>query len=267
MLSGVFLKTLRDQRRSLAWWCLGAGLLAAVMVGFYPSIKGIEGLEEIVKQYPEGLMAMFGASDFAGFTTPAGFLDAELFGFMLPMLMAVFAIGRGSGSIAGEERAGTIELLLSQPLTRSRLALEKFASMTVAVLALSAFIWIVLVVGSRAVGMDIGVLRLAEMCLSLAMLGLAFGGVAFAAGAATGRHGLSMALAASVVAVGWVLNALSLLSELMEPARWLSLFFYYNGDAPLVNGLNPAHAGVMLVVALVCLGAAHVGFQRRDIRV
>ena len=83
----------------------------------------------------------------------------------------------------------------------------------------------------------------------------------------TGRHGLSVAIGASVVAGGWVLNTLSLLSEVMEPARWLSLMHYYNGDSPLVNGLNPAHSGAMLVVALVCLGAAHVGFQRRDIRV
>ena len=83
----------------------------------------------------------------------------------------------------------------------------------------------------------------------------------------TGRHGLSVAIGASVVAGGWVLNTLSLLSEVMEPARWLSLMHYYNGDSPLVNGLNPAHSGAMLVVALACLGAAHVGFQRRDIRV
>ena len=267
LLSSVFLKTLRDQRRSQAWWSLGAGILVGVMVGFYPTIEGIEGLQELVDQYPDSLMAMFGASDLAGFSTPAGYLNAELFGFMMPMLMAVFAVGRGSGAVAGEERSGTIELLLSQPVSRGRLLLEKYTSMTVSVAQLSSFTWVVLVVGSRVVGMDIGVVRLAEMCLSLALLGLAFGSVSFAVGAVTGRHGLSVAVGASVVAGGWVLNTLSLLSEVMEPTRWLSLMHYYNGDSPLVNGLNPAHAGVMLVVALACLGAAYAGFQRRDIRI
>ncbi len=267
LLSSVFLKTLRDQRRSQAWWSLGAGILVGVMVGFYPTIEGIEGLQELVDQYPDSLMAMFGASDLAGFSTPAGYLNAELFGFMMPMLMAVFAVGRGSGAVAGEERSGTIELLLSQPVSRGRLLLEKYASMTVSVAQLSSFTWVVLVVGSRVVGMDIGVVRLAEMCLSLALLGLAFGSVSFTVGAVTGRHGLSVAVGASVVAGGWVLNTLSLLSEVMEPTRWLSLMHYYNGDSPLLHGLNPAHAGVMLVVVLVCLGAAYAGFQRRDIRV
>ena len=160
-----------------------------------------------------------------------------------------------------------MELLLSQPVSRSKLVLEKFGAMTVSILELSTFIWLVLVVGAKLVGMDIGVVRLAEMCFSLALLGLAFGSVAFAVGAVTGRHGLSVAVGASVVAGGWVLNTLSLLSQVMEPAKWLSLMHYYNGDSPLVNGLNPAHAGVMLVVALACLGAAYAGFQRRDLRV
>ena len=266
LLNSVFLKTQRDQRRSLAWWSLGAGILVGVMVGFYPTIEGIEGLQELVDQYPDSLMAMFGASDLAGFSTPAGYLNAELFGFMLPMLIAVFAVGRGSGAVAGEERAGTMELLLSQPIPRGRLVLEKYASMTVSVLQLVSFVWVVLVVGAQLVGMDIGAVRLAEMCISLALLGLAFGSVAFAIGAVTGRHGLSVAVGASVVAGGWVLNTLSLLSDVLESTRWLSLMHYYNGDSPLVNGLNPAHAGVMLIVALACLGAAYAGFQRRDIR-
>ena len=267
MLSSVFLKTMRDQRRSLAWWCLGAGALVALMVGFYPSIEGIEGLQEIVEQYPEGLMAMFGASDFDNFGTPAGYLNAELFGFMLPMLIAVFAIGRGGGAIAGEERAGTMEMLLALPVTRTRLVLEKYNAMSTSVIALSAFIWLVLAVGSRAVGMDIALMPLGEMCLSLALLGQAFGSVAFAVGAMTGRHGLSIAVAASVVAAGWVLNALSLLTDVMEPARWLSPFHYYNGDSPLMHGLNPAYAGALLLVAVVCLGASLAGFTRRDLRV
>ena len=115
-----------------------------------PTIEGIEGFQELVDQYPDSLMAMFGASDLANIATPAGYLNAELFGFMVPMLMAVFAVGRGGGAVAGEERAGTMELLLSQPVSRSKLVLEKFGAMTVSILELSTFIWLVLVVGANS---------------------------------------------------------------------------------------------------------------------
>ncbi len=266
MLRSVFLKTLRDHRQSLMWWSVGTGLLVAFLVAFYPSIKGIEGLEELVEQYPEDLMALLGATDLASFATPAGYLNAELFGFMLPILFVVFAIAQGSSAIAGEERAGTMEMLLSLPITRGRLVLEKLGSMVASVVSLALIVWLVLTVGKFAIDMDISVLRLAEVTVSLALLGLAFGTAAFAVGCATGARGLSTGMAAAAMVATYVLNALSLMVDLMEPAKWLSPFYYYNGATPLVNGLSPAHVAVLLAIILVCVAVAYFGFQRRDVR-
>lgn len=265
MLSSVFLKTLRDHRRSMMWWIIGTGLLAAFMIAFYPSIAGIEGLEELIEQYPEDLMALLGASDLSNITTPAGYLNAELFGFMLPIILVVFAIGQGSGAIAGEEREGTMELLISWPINRGRLVMEKFGSIVVSVVALTLMIWLVLVVGKIVIDMDISALRLAEMSVSMALLGLTFGAMAFAIGCVSGRRGLSTGLASASVAATYVLNALSLIVDFMEPVKWLSPFHYYNAAAPLVNGLNLAHAGVLLAIVVVCWAAAYFGFQRRDL--
>jgi ABC-2 type transport system permease protein len=62
-----------------------------------------------------------------------------------------------------------------------------------------------------------------------------------------------------------MLNALSVIVDFMEPARWLSPFYYYNGATPLVNGLSPAHVAVLLAIVLVCVAVAYFGFQRRDV--
>ena len=266
MLRSVFLKTLRDYRWSFMWWSVGTGLLVAFMVAFYPSIEGMEGLEEFIEQYPEDLMALFGVTELSNMTTPAGYLNAELFGFMLPIMFVVFAIGQGSGAIAGEERAGTMDMLLSQPITRGRLVLEKLGSMVTSVVSLALVVWLVLTVGKFVIDMDISVLRIAEMTVSLALLGLTFGAVAFAIGGIVGGRGLSTGVAAAAVGVAYVLNALSLIVDSMEPAKWLSPFYYYNGATPLVNGLNPAHGMVLLAIVLVCVAVAYFGFQRRDVR-
>ena len=266
MLSSVYLKTLRDLKWSFMWWAVGTGLLVAFLVAFYPSIEGMEGLEELVDQYPEELMALLGASHWMDITKPAGYLNAELFGFMLPIMFVVFAIGQGSGSIAGEERTGTMDMLLSQPITRGRLVLEKLASMVTSVAALAFVVWLVLAVGKVVLDMDISVFRIAEMTVSLALLGLTFGAVAFAVGGAVGGRGLSTGVAAAVVGVAYVLNALSLIVDSMEPAKWLSPFHYYNGANPLLNGLNPGHVAVLLAIILGCVATAYFGFQRRDVR-
>ena len=266
MLRSVFLKTLRDQRRSMIWWCLGLALLTGMLVAIYPSIRGIEDLQSVIEAYPEELMALLGAGDLADITSPAGYLNVELFGFMVPFLFVIFAVVHGSFAVAGEERAGTLELLLSTPIPRGRLILEKFASLVTLTGALAAVLWVVLAVGSLAVGMDISMLLLAEMTVSVALLGLTFGTVAFAIGSAIGGRGLSVGVAAAATGTAYLLSALSKIASAMEPAQWISPFYYYNGNNPLVNGLNLAHTGVLVALVLLSTAVAYWGFQRRDLR-
>ena len=266
MLGSVFLKTLRDQRRAMVWWCLGLALLTALLVAFYPSIQGIENFQSVIEAYPEELMALFGANDLSDFTSPAGYLNAELFGFMAPFLFIIFAVAQGSFAVAGEERAGTLELLLSAPITRGRLILEKFASMVTLTGALAAVLWVVLAVGRLPAGMDISMLRLAEMTISVSLLGLTFGSVAFAVGSAKGGRGLSVGVAAAATVTTYLLSALSKIASAVEPAQWISPFYYYNENNPLVNGLNLVHATVLVVVILSLTSLAYWGFQRRDLR-
>ncbi len=266
MLGSVFLKTLRDQRRSMVWWCLGLALLTGLLLAFYPSIQGIEDLQSIMDAYPEELLALFGATNLSDITSPAGYLNAELFGFMAPFLFIIFAVSHGSYAIAGEERAGTLELLLSAPISRGRLILEKFAAMVTLTGALAAVLWVVLAVGRLPAGMDISMLRLAEMTVSVSLLGLTFGSVAFAVGGARGGRGLSVAIAAAATATTYLLSALSKIANVMESAQWISPFYYYNENNPLVNGLSLAHAAGLVAVILLLTSLAYWKFQRRDLR-
>ena len=183
----------------------------------------------------------------------------------MPFLFIILAVAQGSGAIAGEERTGTLEILLSEPITRGQLILEKFASLVASMLILAVILWVVLAVGSSVVNMDISLLRLAEITTSVTLLGLTFGALAFAVGCAIGGRGRSIGVAAATVVAAFILNALSTIVAFMEPTRWLSPFYYYNGAAPLVNGLNLVHAAILLAIILVLTATAYLGFQRRDL--
>ncbi|MGH3372312.1 MAG: hypothetical protein ACRDPR_20185, partial [Nocardioidaceae bacterium] len=85
MLRNVFTKTLRDHWRAIASWGLGLGLLTAFELAVYPSIRDrAEEMNRLVAAYPEALRAMFGLEDF---TSGAGFLTAELFSLVVPLVM------------------------------------------------------------------------------------------------------------------------------------------------------------------------------------
>ena len=266
MLRNVLLKTLRDQRRALLWWGLGLSMLALYIDFFYPSIRDMPELNKMLEAVPPALLKTL-VGNITDFTSPVGYLNGEWFFLIAPLLFLIITIGFGSSAIAGEEERGTTDLLLSNPLPRWRVVVEKFAALVIYTAALAFVFWLGLAIGAVAVNMDISLGRLAEATLSVLLLGLTFGALALAIGCATGNRGSSMGLAGAVAVATYFLNSLAPVVEVLEPYRRLSPFYYFIGADPLKNGLNPGHAAVLIGLTAVLLVVALLAFERRDLAV
>ena len=265
MLSNLILKTLRDQRRSLAWWGFGMAVLTIITVLFYPSFREATEFNQIVEDL--GPLAQAFIGDIEDLTSPEGFLNSQLYFFLVPMLYLVFAIIQGSGTVAGEEERGTLDLLLSHPIARATAIMQKFAAMGVSLLVFSAVLWASVAIGVAAVDMDLSLGRVAEITISGMLLGLVFGTCALAIGCATGRRGLSAGLAGALGVIAYFINAFRLIVGALESAGKTSPFYLYIGADPLSNGLNVAHVGIMIGIILALLALAVVAFDRRDLAV
>jgi len=263
MLNNVFLKTLRDWRRSLPLWGIGLALLSLWVIALYPTIG--ETYAEILEDVPSSLEIFLG--DVSDLSTPAGYLGAEMFSFMTPLVFLVLLIAFGSGTIAREEERGTLDLLLSTPVSRRRVLTEKFAAMVVIGMLLAAIMWLGLVIGAEITSVDISYLRMLEATFSGLLLGIVFGTLAIAVSCLTGRRGWSIGSATVIAIASYLLNAFAPLVDVMEPYRKISPFYYYNGGEPLVNGLDPVHVAVLLGLIVVLLAVSLVAFQRRDLAV
>lgn len=264
MLASTFARTLRSERLVLLAWGGGIVLTVGVLVAFYPTIQAQSAeFEALLKTYPPEMLAFFG--DIDEFTTPAGYLAAELFGFMLPLFFVVYAIGRGA-ALAGEEESGVLEMLVSLPVARPRIVLEKAAALVVGTLILGAVAFASLLAGAFAVGMEIGPDRLFAGSLLVALLGLLFGALALAAGAAMGRRGASIGIAAGAAFATFFLNGFGKLVAGLDRFRPLSPFYWYAEEEPLKEGI-PALGVLILVLGSVALiAAAALAFDRRDLR-
>lgn len=265
MLSNVFLKSLRDQRRSFTFWAIGVTGLTILTVLFYPAISKTTEFSEILAE-SEALAQIF-SGGFTDITSPDGYLNSQLFSLLVPILLLIFSINLGSGYIAGEEGRGTLDLLLSNPITRTRVLAQKLAAMVVATAALGVVLWLSIVIGALMVDMDIRALRVLEACVSGVLLGTAFGAVALALGAATGKRGIAIGVSGAVALVAYLINSMAPLVEGLEQAVKVSPFHYYIGADPLANGLDPVHVAVLVLVTTALSLFANYAFNRRDLGV
>lgn len=263
MLGSVFSKTIRDQRKALAWWIGGFVATVLLYASFYPSVRdNAEQFNRYLKDLPEVVRNLLGGVDY---TTPEGYLQSELFSFLAPILVLVYAIGAGSRAVAGEEEAGSLDLLLSTPVLRGRVVMDKFAAMLLATFALTVSMWMAVLVVGPAFDLRPDVGGFTAMTLNTFLLGLAFGSLALAIGSTTGRKALAIGVPSGLAVAGFIVNALGPSVDWLEPLRPLSPFYYYSSGAPILNGLDIVHALVLAGISGVALGYSVWAFERRDL--
>ena len=265
MLRSIFAKVLHDQWRVLLAWTALSGLLAGFYLSLYPSIGAVDETRQMLESMPPALRAMFVAEG-TDISTPAGYLNVELFTFVVPLLVLAITLTSAGGATAGEEERGTLELLLANPVPRWRIVLEKFAGTLVLAAILCAGIWIALAATAWLASIDIALDRVAAALASAWLLATAMGAVALALGALTGSRMLAIGIGLAVVVAGVFVNALAPLADVLAAWRPLSPHFHYIGYDPLANGLDPAHASVLAGTTVVLVVVAMVAFERRDLR-
>jgi ABC-2 type transport system permease protein len=258
----VLVKSVRDQRRALVGWSIGIVALVMVEGSVWPSIRDMPNFDELLESYPEAMREMF---DIENMSTGPGFFNAELFTLVLPALFIIFGIARGARLVAGEEEAGTLEILLVTPLSTTRLLLEKAAAMLVSLVLLGAVCATSTLVASAIWGLDLPFSSVAVGSLAMVLLGLEYGWLALAVGAMTGSRVLALGIAGVAVVSAYVVYVLGLLVEEFHDWMPLSPFHQALVDGPLDPTL-PARFGWLLLGAVVVLAVAAPVFARRDVR-
>jgi len=222
-----------------------------------------ESLLKLADQLPDTLMALAGGGDIS---TPEGYYSVENFGLMAPIIFLMLAVTVGSRALAGEESKRTMGLLLANPISRQRVVLEKMVAMVVLTVTLGLVTFAGTVLGSVLGGLGISVVNIAAMALSATLLGLTFGALALAVSAGTGQVKKAVFGTVGPALVFYLMNAfLPLNDNLAGYAKW-SVFHYYSGNEPLINGPHFGHVALLITLTIGLVVAAVALFNRRDLR-
>jgi len=261
-LSSVFLKTLRDYRIPILGWGIGMGL---VVVSPMASVASLVTTPEARQQLASLAASFAWNADPVAVTTIGGYATFKIGIFIF--LITVWPILAGSRMLRGEEERGSLDVLLSVPRPRLRVALEKLAAMWTALLAMGLLIGLVAFAGGRTFGGDFGLGDALLFGLDLALIGAVFGGLALLISQFTQERGPAAGATAGLLLVFIILDMFHRIAPNSEWISRLSPIYYYN----LSKGLIPSYgvnAGAMVLLAVLAIGLGGIAvwlFNRRDV--
>ncbi len=236
--------------------------IMGVMIGpMYTLIDDL--IATMTEQFPDALLALFGGGDMS---TPEGWYQMETFGMMAPIAVVVATVAIGAGALAGEQERRTMGLLLANPVRRSTVVLQKVIAMVLYGVAIGATIFAGVAIGSLLGGLGMNMGNIAATSLLVTLIGLVFGALSLALGAATGRVKVAVYGTVGAALVLYILNAfLPFNDTLAGYAKW-SPFYYYLSSDPLINGMHWGHGAVLAGLATGLIALAVALFERRDLR-
>ena len=259
---GVASSDLRLRRTSLLLWFLAVGTLVAGIAAIYPAVRDNPSLDSIYADLSPTAQALLGG---ASLTSPAGYLNTQLFAFFLPAILLVFSIGRGASSVAGEEEERTLDLLLAQPVPRSRLYAEKAFALITGVTALTVACIVGVVVLRQPSGLSLPYANLVAVCVHMGLMCTALGLATQAVSAAAGRRIVGIAASAGYAFVSYIVYGLSTTVHPLSYLRPFTLWRWYLGSDPLTTGFAATDIFVLGAVCAATVAAGTFAFRRRDL--
>ena len=260
-------KSLRDHRRAFIWWTIGISVFMSIYMGVYGSIREnpeIYGAQALAK-FPGALKDLMGGLQ--DFTSGAGYLQSVVYQLFVPFLFIACAMSAANRAIAQPEEAGTLELIVTLPIDRKRLILDRFVALVLGLLAVALVTLLLTWALAEAVGIGVPFGRILAAHTGVFLLGLFFGTLALAVGAATGHKAPAMAAVGVWAVLGYAVVTVVKNIEAVAWLKWVSPFHYYAQGQPLFQGLPVGDYLVLLGATAVLALTAILAFDRRDVGV
>jgi ABC-2 type transport system permease protein len=268
-LGTVFGKTMRDSRRAIV--IAVAFLLLMVLAGvaaFASAFGTPETRQEMInlaQTLPAALQGELGRP--IGLEHLGGLMEWRYHSIFLGLL-PIWSIVALSGTLAGEAGRGSLDVVLTSPLTRRRVAIEKVAAhivaVTIAMVVLAVSLWASGTAFATLPGDEIALGDAAAYAVMTGVVMLLPGSIAFAASAVIGR-GAAAGLAALLMLTAYFVNGYRSMVAVFETLTPLSWYSWTWNHVPLAGLYDwPPIAAIALISAgLLIVGV--LAFERRDV--
>ena len=259
---------LKEHWRSGSIVALSVILYALLIGSIAPVFLEDPSFKQLFQQYPKGLLAFLAGSTEGDLFSTEGFWSAEFLQLWWIVIVGGLLMAYAAGLVAKDMDQGTIEVVLTQPVSRVSLVLSRFAGLAVYALALVLITVVAILVTTLIFGMELKTAGLFAVGVNALIFLLTIASITLLISVIVSGRGRAVVWGVAVVLVSHLLNALGTLNETVKEFGWLSLFNYYKPQAALARGrVDWPDVLVLLAIFSVCLVLAVIIFKRKDISV
>jgi ABC-2 type transport system permease protein len=182
---------------------------------------------------------------------------------IVPLALGYLAVRAVASGLSGAAESGRLDVLLSAPVSRSRLAAASFLATAVELAVVLALTVILTVLGGLVAGADLSLGSVIAGYANVWPLALVFAGLGVVATGFSLRTPVVTGAVAGVLVTMYVVDLVGRLDPDLSGVRYASVFKYY-GNA-IEDGIEPlTFLGVTAAaIALTALGGWL--FERRDL--
>ena len=250
------------RRNAIIGWSLGLCFFPLVYIAIYPSVADeMAGLADLEIYQAMG-MSLGTFPDWVG----------SILIIFMPLIAAIYGIINGTGTLAGEEEDGRLEMVVTLPLPRWQIITAKAIAFIIASLIMFLVVSTVSLLVFQSIESQIeteltganlftAVMSAWPLVFAVGMLSL------FLAAFCASRRFAAM-IAAAVLVISYCGNNLAASTTALEPFEPLFLFTYLDASGTAVmEGQQAGDIGVLVGIGLVSFALAVFFFQRRNLTV
>jgi ABC-2 type transport system permease protein len=239
---------------SAFWWLFGLAAYTLWATSLTPSL--LKPLQDLVAGNPV-LQALFNGQNM---TTNTGFIGSVVF-LIAPILSVAFALYLAL-AWPNDLDSGRLELVMSTPISRTRLQLERFLAVFIFALLAPLLTWGMILLGAQMVNISVDNGKIAAASLGLLPLELVMATFVYAVTIRL-RSGLILGLSALYLALAFLGELIKGQLNLPEWLMSLSIFHVYGN--PAVDGWRWGQWGSLLGVALAFLLIGIIQFRLANV--
>jgi len=234
-----------------------AGMYSAAYTAFEGSLEDMFGMFEGEFAFLRGFEHM---------STYPGFLTMELYEIFWILILGMLIGFLAASLISKEVEAKTIDLLMSNPVSRKQLVLEKYLGLIPFILLVNGATLLTVYGVTVAIGQELNVGYLVMTHAVSVPYFLAIAGIGLVVSVLIDEKMKASMITIAIILGMYIFESISLLLPDYESMGYLSLTHYFIPADILIEGsVDGLGVGVLVLVALICLIVSMVYFDYRNI--